>query len=142
MSTVFVEWRLSSDAAQHGAATVALPAVIGRSARSDIVLPGHDNGVSRSHVQLEAHVAGIRVRDLGSTNGTLFDGQPIREALVPSGATLAIGRYVVSLSLRVLCPNPDCGKLIDANQQLCPHCGRFAADAETVYPGHGPDSGE
>ena len=50
-----------------------------------------DPTVSRNHLTLEAHPDGVRVRDLGSTNGTRVAGLRVVEAYVTAGADLELG---------------------------------------------------
>lgn len=57
------------------------PLVIGRAEDSDIRLPAPT--VSRYHAEVSRHVqGGICVRDLGSRNGTIVDGELLRTSLV------------------------------------------------------------
>jgi two-component system, cell cycle response regulator len=52
-------------------------AVIGRG--SDTTIRIEDEGISRRHVQLLQLSDGVFVEDLGSTNGTLVNGEPVTE---------------------------------------------------------------
>jgi len=66
---------------------------IGRSFQSD--LPLVDNSVSRQHAMLISGVDGYRIRDLGSTNGTLVNETLIDEdCLLRSGDTVHIGSFL------------------------------------------------
>ena len=49
--------------------------IIGRSKKADIPLP--DNGASRQHARLSVSAAKILIEDLGSSNGTLVNGEKI-----------------------------------------------------------------
>ena len=51
--------------------------VIGRGSEADIVV--NDSGVSRRHLELRITPTGVIATDLGSTNGTGVNGQPITE---------------------------------------------------------------
>ncbi|HEY0094458.1 MAG TPA: FHA domain-containing protein, partial [Archangium sp.] len=51
-----------------------------------------DPRVSGEHLEVHAEGAGFVVRDLGSRNGTLYEGSRIGEARVRVGATLKVGR--------------------------------------------------
>jgi len=50
-----------------------------------------DRTVSRYHVELTPVPEGVRVRDLGSTNGTRAGAVRIVDAVVPAGTTLTVG---------------------------------------------------
>jgi DNA-binding NtrC family response regulator len=75
------------------------PAVLVVGAGSDCDLQLDDKLVSRRHLELRAEESGLRVRDLGSTNGTLFSGAQIRELLLTSDAVLTVGD--TSLAVRL-----------------------------------------
>jgi DNA-binding NtrC family response regulator len=51
-----------------------------------------DPRVSGEHLEVHAEGAGFVVKDLGSRNGTLYEGSRIGEARVRVGATLKLGR--------------------------------------------------
>ena len=61
---------------------------IGRGADCDLVLP--DDGASRMHAALSVDGHTLTVRDLGSTNGTLVDGEPAG----PDGQRIGPGQLV------------------------------------------------
>ncbi len=67
----------------------AQPVTLGRDAEADVSLPV--SAVSRQHAQLFFSRGQWFVRDLGSTNGTLVDGQRVDEALVEPNAELRVG---------------------------------------------------
>ena len=64
--------------------------LVGRSATCD--LPIQDPTVSRRHAELELMGAGVRVKDLGSTNGTYLDGVRVIDALATPGSRVAFGK--------------------------------------------------
>nr|MCU0636220.1 FHA domain-containing protein [Gemmatimonadaceae bacterium] len=68
---------------------VGMPVVIGREAACD--LPIADPEVSRRHAELSADPDGLRVRDLGSRNGTFVNGVQVTDARLMAGDTLAVG---------------------------------------------------
>jgi two-component system, NtrC family, response regulator HydG len=83
----------------QGGATVALgarPVVVGAHASCDLVLV--DPQVSRRHAELAVVPEGIRIKDLGSTNGTWWQGTKVGEVVVPSGATVQFGATPVRIS--------------------------------------------
>jgi DNA-binding NtrC family response regulator len=78
---------------------VPLPAVglvVGAGDACDMVLS--DPAVSARHAAIRRVQTGFEVRDLGSKNGTFYDGAALEKAIVPPGATLKIGSSLVLLS--------------------------------------------
>jgi pSer/pThr/pTyr-binding forkhead associated (FHA) protein len=74
---------------------VAKPRVtIGRS-NVDIVI--NDRVVSRQHCALEISEDGVRLRDLGSTNGTIVGSELVQTAVLTSGSTFRIGMNIFQL---------------------------------------------
>jgi adenylate cyclase len=66
--------------------------VVGRSVACDLSI--QDPTVSRQHAEVEIATggAGVRVRDLASTNGTFLNGDRIWDAVAPSGSRIAFGK--------------------------------------------------
>jgi len=71
---------------------------VGSHRDSDLCL--HDRAVSRHHFELRRTPAGWEIHDLGSTNGTLFEGSRVHAALLPMGAVLVVGRSRIELRER------------------------------------------
>ncbi|GIX03850.1 MAG: hypothetical protein KatS3mg113_0856 [Planctomycetaceae bacterium] len=81
--------------------------LIGRQQDCDVVL-AHSKKVSRHHCCIAIVNKDIRIRDLGSTNGIVINGQRIaREAQLNVGDELAIGdvRYVLQKDLKQPAPS-------------------------------------
>ena len=55
--------------------------------------------VSRLHCVLETMEDWVQVRDMGSTNGTLVDDEPITAATLRDGSTFRIGNHVFQLRM-------------------------------------------
>jgi len=70
-------------------------AMVGSSSRSDLVLD--DRTVSGRHASFELLPGAVRVRDLGSRNGVRFLGAKVEAASVPIGASVTLGKTVVSI---------------------------------------------
>lgn len=64
--------------------------IVGRT--DDCDLPIADPTVSRRHCELDLTDSGLRLRDVGSTNGTFVDGRRVREAVALPGAEIAFGK--------------------------------------------------
>jgi len=62
---------------------------LGRHADNDVAI--NDESVSGHHCEITPDTGGLRVVDLGSTNGTFVDGEPIQEAVVRPGQRLQVG---------------------------------------------------
>jgi hypothetical protein len=63
--------------------------VIGRGAEADIQLT--DTGVSRRHAEVTVGAAGIRITDLGSTNGTYVNGVRVTTTSLNDGDRVTVG---------------------------------------------------
>lgn len=64
--------------------------VIGRGSEADITLD--DSGTSRKHIEILWDGERAQVTDLGSTNGTLLNGEPVKRAVLPPDSVIEIGR--------------------------------------------------
>ena len=51
-----------------------------------------DPGVSRHHAELRVEDGQVVLVDLGSTNGTFVNGQPVRRVALTDGTTITLGR--------------------------------------------------
>ncbi|MBX3067930.1 MAG: FHA domain-containing protein [Microbacteriaceae bacterium] len=63
----------------------------GRHPDADIFLD--DVTVSRAHTEFLRHGTAFELRDLGSLNGTYFDGVRVDSALLTDGAEVQIGKF-------------------------------------------------
>ncbi len=66
------------------------PVVVGTDPACDLVLT--DDRASRRHLTVFIEDGRFVVEDLGSTNGTRYEGSALTRARVPAGATLKVGR--------------------------------------------------
>ncbi|HQY62240.1 MAG: diguanylate cyclase [Myxococcales bacterium] len=69
------------------------PFFIGRSSECDLTLD--QETISRRHTKISATAAGHEVEDLGSTNGTLVNDEPISRRGLENGDRIAIGRSIL-----------------------------------------------
>lgn len=73
-------------------------AVVGRSRQCDVVLG--DGNVSRRHAEIRPSGDGWTVADLGSTNGVLINGRPVRTArALEAGDTIELGTSTLRFEL-------------------------------------------
>jgi membrane fusion protein (multidrug efflux system) len=69
--------------------------VIGRSPESDLVIT--DSKCSVRHARIHSDAKGLRISDLGSSNGTFVNGEKVESAPLEDGATIAIGAAVITV---------------------------------------------
>ena len=74
------------------------PLVLGRVQGADLVI--RDARASRRHAELLPEDGGLRLRDLGSANGTLVDGEPARDVLLAGGEEIRIGGVRIAVLAR------------------------------------------
>ena len=89
---------------------------IGSHPSNDLVL--EDATVSRFHCELSVDERGLRIRDLGSRNGTIIDGVRLIEAYLRHGSVLRLGRTTLEVELTpernplTLSPHTEFGPLV------------------------------
>jgi transcriptional regulator with GAF, ATPase, and Fis domain len=115
------------------------PTLVGSSAVCELRLA--DPMVSRRHLALEIDCRELRIRDLGSKNGTFLDRVRIRDASARGGESLQIGSTVLSIESRVgarppaLSPATSFGRLHGISREmrrLYPICEKLAASNISV----------
>jgi DNA-binding NtrC family response regulator len=62
---------------------------------SDAELRLRDPTVSSYHLEVRPHERGVQLLDLGSLNGTFVAGMSVRDAVVPLGTAIGVGRSVL-----------------------------------------------
>lgn len=68
-------------------------AILGRG--DDVDVGMSDPKVSRKHVQMQYTTQGWKVTDLGSSNGILYQGHYVREAMIQSGEHFTLGETLL-----------------------------------------------
>jgi pSer/pThr/pTyr-binding forkhead associated (FHA) protein len=71
--------------------------VLGRDG-ADIALP--DPEISRHHCVLEIRDGFVNLRDLDSTNGTFYEEERVRAAMLLNGAEFRIGETLIRISFQ------------------------------------------
>lgn len=79
--------------------------LVGRDEDCDVRL--EDDGVSRHHARLRAGEEGVRITDLGSTNGTSVDGREIESATLERSGSVAFGPVEAGLRRRAASRGPE-----------------------------------
>ena len=89
-----MRYRLTStDGLQQHELRSGVQLVVGRAPSSDIAI--FDPTISRRHAELQADESGLRVRDLGSSNGTFHNGERIEDSdavKLEPGDTITFGK--------------------------------------------------
>jgi pSer/pThr/pTyr-binding forkhead associated (FHA) protein len=94
---------------------------VGRTARADFILDAAL--VSRVHCRLSADPSDqLIIEDLGSTNGTLVNGQRVTRVVLKAGDVVTVGR--VDLTVRVDALSPS--------RVQAPHARRASADTRAA----------
>ncbi len=83
--------------------------VIGAGSTADIIV--EDKAVSRRHVELTLVPEGVRIRDLGSRNGTFYLGQRIESAILAPGSSIRVGQVELNIV-----PDPSGLAALDASE--------------------------
>jgi two-component system response regulator GlrR len=117
--------------------------VLGSSSAADVTLDADD--VSKLHARFESVEQGVRLTDLGSTNGTYVGDLRINSVLLSRKTTIRLGHTVVKLALEddyedaELAADPSFGDLRGesvAMRRLFAYLARFAAaDAPVLLLG-------
>jgi len=89
--------RIEGDKAEDGCYGLGATARIGRAEDNDICL--QNRGISRHHAVITATVRGYVLRDLGSQNGTLVNGERVTERVLSDGDQIALGDGRLRFSL-------------------------------------------
>jgi signal transduction histidine kinase/pSer/pThr/pTyr-binding forkhead associated (FHA) protein len=66
---------------------------LGRGVSNEVQL--HDTEISREHAEIKRRGSAMFIRDLGSSNGTFVNGQPVKEHELKTGEQLQLGRTLL-----------------------------------------------
>ncbi len=102
-----------------------VPVVVGRAWPSDVVVP--DLSLSRQHVRVVWNSEGVRVEDLGSTNGTRVRGDHIDVAMVSPGEAVLAGAVTLSVNIAGQAPTEG----IDSHERFHQRIGDELLRART-----------
>jgi class 3 adenylate cyclase len=106
------------------------PRVLGRSA--DCAIPLYDPSVSRDHAELAPGEEGVRVRDLGSTNGVMVNGVRVTDHMAVAGDMVTFGS--VSFRLVRVAPPPPPAPTVEAVVPPAATAGGASAPVPAAEP--------
>ena len=105
-----VVWTPVLDVAGKRYPIVKSRTIIGRGSDADITV--EDTGISRKHVEILWDGTRAEVNDLGSTNGSQLNGEPVHRAPLPPDSVINIGR--TRIVFRVLAQSAPADRLSDS----------------------------
>jgi adenylate cyclase len=94
----------SADGSQNFELKTGAVLVVGRAPTSEI--PVFDPTISRRHAELVADDKSLRVKDLGSSNGTFHNGARVEGCTVNVGDTITFGKVAFKLANAAPAPPP------------------------------------
>jgi len=92
--------KLSFETGPFTGRIIALPnqmVTLGRAPDNDVVVA--DPATSGRHGRIEVRTGAFWISDLGSTNGTLVNGEPVIEKQLADGDLIAIGQNTIRFTL-------------------------------------------
>lgn len=78
---------------------------LGRGPAVDVAFD--DPAMSRQHAAVEFHDGAFRIRDLGSTNGLLLNGDPVECSVLAHGDRIEVGAYRFQVMIDERAGDPD-----------------------------------
>jgi pSer/pThr/pTyr-binding forkhead associated (FHA) protein len=116
---------------------------VGRTAKSDYAI-AEDPYLSGAHFSVECDGREVRVRDLGSSNGTFLNGERISEGIVREGDSVAAGAttFAVKIEIAAAAATLDTGRMPTAKTAVTtPYAGGQTAFDMTSVMGRTPAAG-
>jgi EAL domain-containing protein (putative c-di-GMP-specific phosphodiesterase class I) len=107
-----------------------LPFRIGRSAGAQLLLPS--THVSKAHAEIYTDGLTLRVRDLGSRNGTFLNREPVKDGPLHDGDVLHIGNYEYRVAREFVIEEDDCDDAEGTIVQTTPLSRNFIAGASRI----------
>jgi len=123
-----LEKRVADDGSLHRTPLQPLPFRIGRSAGLQLVLPSAH--VSKSHAEIYTDGLALRVRDLGSRNGTFLNREQVTDAPLHEGDVLHLGDHEFRVARDL--PEEDSGDDERTRVRTAPLSRDFLAGASLV----------
>jgi DNA-directed RNA polymerase subunit RPC12/RpoP len=103
-ATVTLRGFLSQEGKPSGEGDYRLPGETTVVGREQGAIRVTDDAVSARHFEVEERGSEFFLRDLGSRNGTLLNGHPVRSAKLKSGDRITAGNTTFSFSIRHVIP--------------------------------------
>jgi len=107
-----------------------MPFRIGRSAGAQLMLPS--THVSKAHAEIYTDGLTLRVRDLGSRNGTFLNREQVKDGPLHDGDVLHIGDYEFRVAREFVIEEDDCADAEGTIIQTTPLSRNFIAGASRI----------
>jgi EAL domain-containing protein (putative c-di-GMP-specific phosphodiesterase class I) len=107
-----------------------MPFRIGRSAGSQLMLPS--THVSKAHAEIYTDGLTLRVRDLGSRNGTFLNRERVMDGPLHDGDVLHLGEFEYRVAREFVIKDDDCPDAEGTLLQTTPLSRNFISDASRV----------
>jgi len=107
-----------------------MPFRIGRSAGSQLLLPS--THVSKAHAEIYTDGLTLRVRDLGSRNGTFLNRAPVKDGPLHDGDVLHVGNYEFRVAREFVIEDDDCPDAEGTILQTTPLSRNFISGANQI----------
>jgi EAL domain-containing protein (putative c-di-GMP-specific phosphodiesterase class I) len=107
-----------------------MPFRIGRSQGAQLVLPS--THVSKTHAEIYTDGLTLRVRDLGSRNGTFLNHETVKDALLHDGDVVHIGNYEFRVTREFVIEEDDCPDAEGTIVQTTPLSRNFISGASRI----------
>jgi len=107
-----------------------MPFRIGRLAGAQLLLPS--THVSKVHAEIYTDGLTLRVRDLGSRNGTFLNREPVKDGPLHDGDVLHIGNYEFRIAREFVIEEDDCPDAEGTILQTTPLSRNFISEASRI----------
>ena len=107
-----------------------LPFRIGRSAGAQLMLPS--THVSKAHAEIYTDGLTLRVRDLGSRNGTFLNREQVKDGPLHDGDVLHVGDYEFRVAREFVIEEDDCDDAEGTIVQTTPLSRNFIQGASRI----------
>ncbi len=128
VGTWVLESRVGEDGSLQRTPLQPLPFRIGRATGLELSLPS--NHVSKAHAEIYTDGLALRVRDLGSRNGTFLNRETVKDATLHDGDVLHVGDYEFRVSREQ--PETECPDAEGTLLQTAPLSRHFISGASKV----------
>ena len=128
--TWVLESKMGDDGELQRTPIQPMPFRIGRSAGVQLMLPS--THVSKAHAEIYTDGLTLRVRDLGSRNGTFLNREPVKDGPLYDGDVLHIGNYEYRVAREFVIEDDDCPDAEGTIIQTTPLSRNFISGASLI----------